>query len=276
MLRPLLDKKVRKNGLMIVLLAVMCVMAALVILTASGYANTISDTFEKSYDDLAAQINEYRFRIESLQASVNEKISELAAAKSRIKELEEETSFLKAEKELAVEELEAERRLMRERADGFEKILSELNDRSAEELISQAIEKETDPGARNFLSDVLVRLGLIRSGNSSNSLAAVVPGANENISYPPNGVTSKEAPQSPQFTILTIDRKNNLIAFDGGRRNGLKEGDSLTILKNGREAAVASVISVRYRVASAFVSDTRQDFSFKDISEGDAVVISDN
>jgi hypothetical protein len=29
-------------------------------------------------------------------------------------------------------------------------------------------------------------------------------------------------------------------------------------------------------VASAFVSDTRQDFSFKDISEGDAVVISDN
>ncbi|MCM8760797.1 MAG: hypothetical protein NC938_06615 [Candidatus Omnitrophica bacterium] len=256
-----------KDRLIAIALIIMCLLLAAVSLLSYHYANSISLDFHQKQDEFIAKLAEYKKRFDVLQITLNEKIKLLSESQEKIKELEVELKTVRKEGEKNRLELEEERRNLSAKIAALKEKLDRLENAPIEEVITEALSKETNSEVRAVIADSLARVELIRTGKavSLEPILVTAAGAPEVAAVSPNA----------RFSIITLDRKNNLIAINGGRRDGLKEGDRLSILKDGKPAATAGVIAVRYRVASAFVNNTRQNFSFRDIKEGDEVIIAE-
>ena len=159
--------------------------------------------------------------------------------------------------------------------------VNELREKPLVEQVKDALQGEKDRKMKKFLEKVLYSIVLVKSGKSIELEPIVV--AKEQAPSPEKRAQEVkkpkiEKPSTPAIAgkkgkVLSIDRRYSLIVIDLGKRDDIKEGDACTVLKNSEEIAFARIISVRYKVAAAFVSEMNYKYNIRDIEEEDDVVI---
>lgn len=165
--------------------------------------------------------------------------------------------------------------------------IKEFRGKSLIDQLREAIEKETESQVRKYFEKMLYNAVLLKSGKSINLDPIVVAKKEErpkrqNFTSSPEE-TKKEIspPQTKPIPILTgtrgkvlsVDNRYNLVVVNLGRRNKIKEGQRLSVLRNEKEIAQAEIINVRYKIAAAFVDDIQYRYNIHNIHEGDEVVV---
>ncbi|OGW74938.1 MAG: hypothetical protein A2Z72_07385 [Omnitrophica bacterium RBG_13_46_9] len=197
--------------------------------------------------------------------------------------LEEENKKLKQEYSYRVDVLTGENV-------SLVKKVKELEEKPLVERLKDALEVEQDEKVKEYLEKVLYNLVLIRSGKTVEADEPPIVTAAAGKSATGGSVASQLAPQIEESEtvqaelqplptagingkIVSVDRKDNLIVVDLGRRDNINEAQRCIIIKDGKEIASSKIISVRYRVSAAFVDDIRYAYSMRNINEGDEVLV---
>lgn len=247
-----------KEKLPTIVLAILCAILTLMTISLFRYTGNIKSDFKKKEADFIVKTTEYKNQLELLQATIDQKTIALATADTKTKEIERQIALLREESGKVRAEFDADRRNFQKRSLELKERLDKYDGASIENLIRQALEKEESDGVKRLLTDSLSRIELIRE--------------NKAVDLEPIVVTKGGASERASITVVALDKKNKLIAINAGRNDGLKEGDRLTVMRDGKELVSAQVVAVRYRVATAFVDQNRHNFSMKNIREGDEIV----
>jgi ribosomal protein S17E len=205
-----------------------------------------------------------------------------------------------AQKAEALELLEVEnKRLIEEYKDKFTEIqeqnevltkeLRQFKERPLVEQLRGALQREDDQNMKDFLSKMIYNIVLIKSGKSIELEPIVVAqegegaaaietaqGADAGLPALP-AVAQSQALELAEMRgrILSVDNKYNLVVFDLGRQDNVKEKQRCVIIQGEDEIASGRVISVRYRVSAAFIDKTKYRYKINDIQEGDTVAVID-
>lgn len=247
-----------KGKLPIVALAILCGVLALITIALFRYTGSITADFKKKETGFTAKTIEYKSQLELLQATIDQKIAALATADTKTKEIERQIALLREESDKVRSEFDEDRRNFQKRSLEMKERLDKYDGASIESLIRQALEKERNDGVKRLLMDSVARVEMMREGKA--------------VDLEPIIVTKDGASERTSIAVVALDRKNKLIAINAGRKDGLKEGDRLTVMRDGKELVSTQIVAVRYRVATAFVDQNRHNFSIKDIREGDEIV----
>jgi predicted nuclease with TOPRIM domain len=256
-----------KNRLTVISLAIACAVLAIATLSFFQHSNSLTQSMKRKQDEFSAKLSEYKKNVESLQAAVDEKVKAITEAEDKIKEFEFQIGLIKQESEKTRSELNSQRKILLRKNSALSKKLKSFNNASLESLMTETLEKEENGDIKKVLADALAKVELLRAGKSVSLEPIVVTKSGE------EGPLEQLSSTASDIKIVELDRKNNLIAINAGRKDNLGEGARLTIIKDGKEAAYAEIIAVRYRVASAYVNSMRPGYAIKDIKEGDEVVI---
>ena len=124
------------------------------------------------------------------------------------------------------------------------------------EWLKTAMEGETNQKIKNVLSDTMSKINMIRTGRA--------------VTLEPIEVSSS----NKTGTIISVDRRNDLIVINIGSKNGVMEGDRCKIYsKDGKEIASCEIISARYTIAAGFVDNMNYGTNIKNIKEGLSVAL---
>ncbi|NQU94767.1 MAG: hypothetical protein HQ549_00860 [Candidatus Omnitrophica bacterium] len=168
------------------------------------------------------------------------------------------------------------------------------------DLIQENIAKEEDENVKKLLEKTLRNLELAKSGENiedvalesanlaSNKKAQEKPEASpedlrqarmQKTAAELSKTKTTEIPQSnflvagKRGKILSVDKRYNLMVISLGRRDDVTEGEECIVLKNGKEAAFATIISARYKVSAAFLDETKYGYDIRRIKEGDEILV---
>ena len=168
------------------------------------------------------------------------------------------------------------------------------------DTIQENIEKEEDENVKKLLEKTIRNLELVKSGEDIEDVElqpanlAKDEKTQEEIEVSPNELrqarmqktvtglnktktakipTSDSIATEKRGKILSVDRRYNLIVISLGRREDVKEGEDCIVLKNGKEAAFATIISARYKISAAFLDETKYGYDIRSVEEGDEVLM---
>jgi len=226
---------------------------------------------DKENLDLKIQIN-------SIQDVVNQKMGSINAIEKEKKKMEAQIAALKNENKILSMSLSRQLDAINRKNTILKKRIATLENLSLVQRIKQAIGKEDNDSVKIVLEDMLKKVELAREGKSNTPQMpdaepqAVVDSVERNspqMSMGENAETVKEK----KGAVLSLDRKNNLIVVNFGRKDGVREGDRYKICRDEKEIAQAEVMGVRYRISAAFIDDIKYKYNINDIKEGDIVVM---
>jgi hypothetical protein len=255
-----------KGKLPTIILAILCAFLALITISIFRYTGSITTDFKNKEAGFIAKTTEYKNQLESLQAAIEQKASALITAENKTKEVEHQIALLREESGKIRAEFDEARHNFQKRSLEMKQKLARFEEASVESLIREALKKEESDSVKRVLSDSLASVELIKANKAVDLEPIVVTKQGASA----QGIDANDA--SRAITVVALDRKSKLIAINAGRRDSLKEGDRLTVMRNGKELVSAQVVAVRYRVATAFVDQNRHNYSIKDIREGDEIV----
>jgi hypothetical protein len=197
-----------------------------------------------------------RNQTERLRETVVEKEDALNLAEKDKKRFEEEANSLKEENEKLHGDLDEKVGGLTKKKAALKKRISKLESAPLTEWIKNIMQVQSDQKIKNILGDTLSKIEMVKSGKA--------------VTLEPIEVSAADKKGS----ILSIDRKNDLIVINLGSKDGLMEGDRLNIYaKDGKQVASAEIISARYTISAAFVDDMNYGTNIKSIKEGLSVAI---
>lgn len=254
-----------KISLPIIILGVVTLFSVVLAMSAVRHLKKVEVDFASKRIAMTKEISDLKSSAESLQWIVDQKTKSMDSLAKDMKALEEQTAAMKTENEEMRRSYDEQLAAFKQKNATLKKRIGTLEEASVFDLIKEALFREKNSNIRTILEDSLNRISLVKSGKMV-SLEPIVVTKRE-------GVAGTPLYTGGGVTILSVDRRNNLIVINAGRKEGLKEGDRCSILKGGEEIASAEVISVRYRIAAAFVDDVQYKHTIRDVKEGYEVVL---
>jgi len=221
-------------------------------------------------------------RISALESQTKEAQDALNTATESAKDIENQIATLKAENEKLNKDMQelsaaaAEKdglqekiSLLQEENDTLKKKLSDLENKSASDQLKESISKEKNPAVKKILEDALQGIAPLQASGSVNLEDILVK---KDIADLPQDIAKNILPVAGK--VISVDTKNNLLAINLGKKDGLEVNDKCIIVNPNNELeAYAEVISVRYELSAAFVDRVKAKFRLADIKEGDKVLI---
>jgi regulator of replication initiation timing len=137
---------------------------------------------------------------------------------------------------------------MENRVASLRQHIERMNNASVKYLVNKAITRAEDPRVK-----------------------AVLDKASKEIDMAAEGKTMKllDSSGDPLIgNVLSFNKKDNLVVIDMGSKDGLTEKDKCVILKGDKEIAYAEIISVRYDLSAAMITDIAAGYSVKDLESG--------
>lgn len=254
-----------KITLPIIILGIVALFSIILAMSAVRHLKKVELNFNAQKNAMTKEIANLKSSAESLQWIVDEKTKSLDNLSKDMKTLEEQITVLRTANEEQGKTFGAQIGEFKRKNAALKKRVGALEEGSLIDRIKEALFKEDNPGIKRILDDSLNRIEMIKSGKAV-SLEPIVVTRGEGI-----GGTTLSA--GGKAIILSVDKRNNLIVINAGRNDSVKEGDRCSILKGGGEIASAEIISVRYRIAAAFVDDVQYKYTIRDVKEGYEVVL---
>jgi len=269
-----------KNTLILTILVTICLVLVIVSISLFQGIKKIELSFNEKKATLVKENLELKDKIDSIQEIMNQKIASVNTIEKEKKELEDQLNQVKKEQEKFAALYTQELNVLKRKNESLKKSVSALGKSPLIKRIKDAMEKEDNENIRKLLQNTLDKIELIKSGKSVNLEPIVVTKKEEKIGTVPASGGPLLGGQSPFFqpegkegAIISLDQKNNLMVINLGTKDSLKEGDRCTIIRDGQEIAQAEILSVRYRIAAAFIDDIRYKCTINDIKEGYKVVV---
>lgn len=278
-----------KNLLLNIILGVAC--AFFIIFTFSSFnrVKKMEFDFNEKKATLVKESLDLKDRLESLEEIVKQKTSEAAGLEEKRKAVEEELKQLKGESEKLnsdytqlnqkYENLMLEKKLITDESEvlknkyiALSQKVEALEKNPLIQKIQESIDKEQNSEIKKVLQAALANIQLIQAGKSVDLTPIVVVGKDREAS----GIFPLPGGQQAQTAggVLSVDKKNNLVVIDLGRKDKIKEGDKCIIFKDNKELARGEIISVRYKISAVFINEVKYKNVITDIEEGDKVLIS--
>jgi len=244
----------------------------LIIITSSSYKSLKRMRFEFNEKKavLIRENLELKDRLNSIQEMVSQKMASLDILEEEKKNVEKEIAVLKQGND---ELMDGSRRKLEDIKRNnaiMKKKIANLESNPVVQSIKEALAREPNNDVKKLVENALNRIELIKSGKS----VALEPIVVTEKSYEPSGDgTESTVKQALKGTVLSVDRKNNLVVINLGAREGAREDDRITILKDEKEIAQAQIVSVRYELSAAMVDNPKTAYTMNDIKEGQVVLI---
>ena len=137
-------------------------------------------------------------------------------------------------------------------------------------LLEEALAVESNENIKKVMQQAIEKIDMIKSGKVVNLEPILITEKGAALPEEPKKVI--QIPVSTG-TILSIDRKNNLIAINLGEKNDVKEGERYAIFRGDKELGSAEIISVRQKVSAAVIDDIKPLHTINDIEKGDGVIL---
>lgn len=277
-----------RNILFNIVLVIACGFLAALAFSSFGRLKKMEFDFNEKKATLVKENLDLKDRLESLETIVKQKTSEVAGLDEKRKSLERELNTLKAENEKLnndyaqlnqrYENLMIERKVIAEQSEALKRKYIALS-RKVEALeknpliqkIQESIDKEQNAEIKKVLEAALQNIELIQAGKSVDLSPITVVGKDKEQPF----VTLQPGQQAAiAGEVLSVDKKNNLVVINLGRKDKIKEGDECIIFKNDKELARGEIISVRYKISAVFIDEVEYKRLITDIEEGDKILIS--
>ena len=254
-----------KISLPLVILGVVALFSVILAMSAVRHLKKVELDFNSQKNAMTKEITSLKSNAESLQWIVDQKTKSLDSMAKDMKTLEEQVTVLRTEGEEQRKTYDEQIGEFKRKNVALKKRVGTLEEGSLIDRIREALFREENPNVKRILEDSINRIEMIRSGKSV-SLQPIVVTKGE-------GAGATTLSTGGKAIILSVDKRNNLIVINAGRKDNVKEGDRCSILKGGEEIASAEIISVRYRIAAAFVDDVQYKHTIRDVKEGYEVVL---
>ena len=212
-------------------------------------------------------------RLDSIQDLITQKTEAAAAIEKEKRALERELGILKKENEGLIASSSKEIESLKQKSLILKKKIYTLENSSIVQRLKEAADKENNENIKKVLDDSLKKIALIKEGKSVNLEPIVVKEDSEFQSVTAAPPSQEKADR--QGTVLSLDRKSNLVVISLGRKDDVKEGDRLHIFKDDARIAAGEIISVRYRISAAAIDDIQYKNTIGDIKEGYKVIVSE-
>ena len=238
----------RSEGLKLTLI-IMAIVVLMIFLFSFLYVRMLKFDFDQKRDALMTQISDLKEEIEALREGMDRKERmlidverEKRSVESALRDARDDNEELRAELTEKLNQLERKRKTLKKR-------IASLEGGSPLLMLREAAAKSTNPDVQRILQEAMQRVSLVEQGKPI-SLEPITVGG-----------------QVGGGTIVSFDRRNNLIVVDLGRKSGLSSGDRLSIMRDGGEIASAEVLSTRYLLSAAFIDQFSYGSSIRDIKE---------
>ena len=253
------------KGTLFKILLVFCVV---LIATLIGIFITVLKKAELAFNErkaiLVKENLDLKQRFDSLQAEVSEKLATLESLQKEKELFEEKLSLVKKETSRIIESYVAQLDDLKKKNTSYRKKIALLG-KSARNInsvqhIKEALTKEDNKDIKRVLEDTLNKIELIKSGKNVSLEPIVVT--------PVTSVSNEKIQSVKNGLVLSLDRVNNLIVVNMGRKDDLREGDLCRILLNGQAIAQSEIVSTRYNLSAAYVNQLQPKYTIDDIKEG--------
>lgn len=210
-------------------------------------------------------------RVESLQEMVNQKTESINSFEKEKLFFDEKLNQIKKDsKELIKSYSDKLKALVRQKS-VLKGQINSIKKAPPARLIQEALGKEENISIKKLLENTLNKIELIKSGKTVELEPIIVRKEKSQLQPPPpQEVAEKEERQG---AILSLDRENNFMVINLGRRDGIKEGDRCEILKDGEKMAEGEIMSIRYRISAVFIDYFHNQYTINDIKEGFKVAV---
>jgi hypothetical protein len=210
----------------------------------------------------------------AVEEALNQKKESLAILEKERKNTDDQIASFNEEKEALKKEYEEELLALKTENASLKTKIASSREKTLAEHIDEAIEKEDNDNLKKFLAKMKYNIEVIKKGGNIELEPIVVTDAGEGARVEP---AQEKIPASQvsarEGKVMSVDGKYSLVVFDLGRKDGVKQGEQCSILKDGKEIASAEVISTRYNVSAGFVYETAYGYAIDDIKEGDGVAV---
>ena len=239
-------------------LFVVCViLAILASILALHVANTDS-TFKNTKATLLKENLDLKNRIDSLQEMLKQKSAAYDVFEKERITIQEQLDAMKRENDKTLAAYTEQLETLKRKNLGLKKRISSLEKTPLLERVKEALKEEGNESIKKLLNDTLGRMEQAKEDKVV-SLEPIV--VSSEVKKPAGGI------------VRSLDRGNSLVVISLGRKDGLKEGDRLMVLKDDQEMALVEVINARYDMAAAFVYNVQHPYTINDIQEGYPVMI---
>ena len=269
-----------RNNLSITVLVIICVFFIFLSLYFFKNVKKMELGYKEQKAVLLKENVDLKARIDSIQNIVDQKIESVNAVEQEKEALENQLAALKAENEKLAASFNDQLEVLRRKNFILRKKVASLENSDLVGRIKEAIENEENGNIKKVL---VIALNKVESIKTHGSVAPepVIERKEDALAQAKAasaGLDRKdESPQPPagekSGTILSLDRKNNLIVISFGRKDGVKEGDRCSILQGGGEVAQAEIMGIRYRISAAFIDNFKYKYNISSIREGDKVTL---
>ncbi len=262
-----------KNRLVEIVLIALCILFIILAWASFQHLKKMEETFNEEKAVLIKENMSLKDTLSNIETELSEKTSAIMFLERAKESLETEIKTVKEVNRKIQGKHAEELDFLREENALLSEKISELESGSLATQIEEAIAEEPNENIRRVLEEALYKINAIKSGNIIDLKPIVVTKKDSpDIIY-------EEAPSMPSVSgtttgdVVSVNKKYNLIAFNLGRMDKVKEGDQCIVLKDDKEIASAEVISVRYKLSAALISDIKFRYSINDIREGDKILV---
>jgi len=262
--------------LMAILIAVSLFLAVLVV-SIYGNLKKTELAFNERKATLIKENLDLKDSNKTLEDAMNQKKEAFTLLEEQRKVVEEKLANFEKEKEAVKKEFEEELISLKKENSLLATRVKELEDKTLEEKIQEAIQKEDNDSLKKFLAKVVYNIEVIKKGGNIELEPIVVTETEQESAGSSETVLKQPLKQSSALSqpkkgkIISVDQKYSLVVFDIGRKDGVEKGKQCAILKDDKEIAQAEVISTRHNVSAAFVYETAYGTDIRDIKIGDGV-----
>jgi len=268
-----------KNTLINAALITVSVFAVIIAFSSFRHLKRMEFEFNEKKAVIVKENLDLKDRIDSIQELVNQKIESIGILEKEKKSFEDEVSLIKKENDKIIESYVKQLDTIKKKNVTLKRKVTQLEKSPIITRIKDMIEKEDNENIKKVLADTLNKVELIKAGKSVNLEPIIVTKKETPLvqdierSTEETGVNAQPPAPGKEGVVLSVDKKNNLVVINLGHKDNIKEGDRIKILKDGREIARAEVLSIRYRIAAAFVDYLGPRCTISDISEGCKVLV---
>lgn len=280
-----------KNTLIVPILVIVSAFSIIFAGSIFNHLKKIEFEFNEKKGTLIKENLDLKDRLDNLQEIARQKSVQAEALERERKNFEDEINKLKAENDKlnseysqlnnSYSDLIAEKKALDNQTEDLKrkyavlaKKVSELEKNPLVQKIRDSIQKETNEEIKKVLEVALHNIELIQAGKPVELSPIVVSKEKAQEGQVPQqqaGMPLQENEKAGQ--VLSVDRKNNLVVIDLGRKDSIKEGDPCLIYKNDSEIARGEVISLRYNMSAVFIKELKYRSVIEDIQEGDKIII---
>jgi len=263
-----------KQRLIGVVLIAACAFSIVLAISSFRNLKKMELEFNEKKANLVKENLELKDRIDSIQQIVSQKTASADIMEKEKKDLEEQLQTLKEENEKIISSNNEQLDTLKKKNSVLKKRVATLENSPIVQRIKEAIQTEDNDNVKNVLEDTANKIEMIRSGKSVSLEPIVVTRQQqETLLNQASKTAAPPAQEAKTGVILSLDKKNNLMVINLGRKDNVKDGDRCRIFKKDKMIARAQIISTRYRIAAAFIDDIQYKYTINDIEENLKVTV---